>query len=158
MSPVGPGKPAVAFGEVGGDRNNRAIELIGKEIKSSGERSGQRNNVVSESNGFLINPEVFKEEGRIAIIEQWRVEQSIAGRKIENKKSTAILQQQASQSSIARLSTVRLLYSDGPEARRNGGGGRLLLWVPPICATHYFAVYSRDLRKTPPRKNTTEND
>ena len=59
---IADGEPTVAFGNVGGDRQRRAIHLIDKKVESSRKRLGELADAVGKVDGFLINKELFKSE------------------------------------------------------------------------------------------------
>ena len=57
------GEAAVAFGEIGGDGEGGAVELINQEVVSSREIFGEGGKAVGEIDCFLIDLKVFKHEG-----------------------------------------------------------------------------------------------
>ena len=48
------GEAAVAFGDVGGDREGSAVQLVGKKAVTAGERFGSRTDLVCEIDRFLV--------------------------------------------------------------------------------------------------------
>jgi len=60
---VGLGESAVAFGDVGGDGQGRAIELVGQEEVPARKAFRQRADGIGEGHGFLIDDQLFKDEG-----------------------------------------------------------------------------------------------
>ena len=53
------GEAAVAFGDVGGDRERSAVELVGKETVTARDRFGSRADLVCEFDGLLVDDEFF---------------------------------------------------------------------------------------------------
>jgi hypothetical protein len=55
------------FGEIGGDRNRCAVQLVGKEAVAVRESLGDVKNPVSEVHGLLIDDEFFECERHPAL-------------------------------------------------------------------------------------------
>jgi hypothetical protein len=54
--------PSIAFGNIGGDGNGRAVQLVGQKAVATGELFGNAANAVGVGNGFLINDKFYKHE------------------------------------------------------------------------------------------------
>ena len=61
--PIGLREAAVALGDVGGDGQGGAVELVGQEEVPAGEALGQRADGVGEGDGLLVNLELLEGEG-----------------------------------------------------------------------------------------------
>ncbi len=61
--PVGFGESAVAFGNVGGDRQRETVELVGQEEVAARKALGQRAYGIGEGDGFLVDKKFFECEG-----------------------------------------------------------------------------------------------
>ena len=64
---VGLCEPAVALGDVRGDRQGRPVQLIGQEVVPAGETFGQRCNLIDEVDCLLIHVQVLEHEGHRAV-------------------------------------------------------------------------------------------
>jgi hypothetical protein len=60
---VGRGEAAVALGEIGGDRESGAVELVGEEVEAAREGLSQGGDVVGEGDGALVDVELLEHEG-----------------------------------------------------------------------------------------------
>jgi hypothetical protein len=56
---------AIAFGDVGGDGEGRAVELVGEEVLTAWEVLGEGADGVREVYGLLVDLEFFKGEGHV---------------------------------------------------------------------------------------------
>jgi hypothetical protein len=60
---VGRSEAAIAFGDVGGYRQRRAIDLVCQEVKSAREFAAEFANTIRKNNRFLINEKFLECEG-----------------------------------------------------------------------------------------------
>lgn len=62
VPPIGLGKPAIALGDVGGDRERRPVQLVRQKAVSARELVGQCANMIGEVNGLLVDEQFFETE------------------------------------------------------------------------------------------------